>query len=97
MPSNFAASTRPCPARIVFSASISTALVKPKVLILSAICRICFFEWVRALRFQGRNADMAMVSICAFGMAVLVGNQTRGGSRAGAAALRWRLTATHTE
>jgi hypothetical protein len=59
----------------VFSASISTGLVKPKVSILSAICRICFFEWVRALRFQGRNADMAMVSICESGMAVLVGKQ----------------------
>jgi hypothetical protein len=29
--------------------SISTGLVKPKWRMLSAICWICFFEWVRAL------------------------------------------------
>ena len=56
MPRSFAASTRQWPARMVCAASISTGLVKPKVRMLSATWRICFFEWVRALRAHGLQA-----------------------------------------
>jgi hypothetical protein len=50
MPSRFAAAARPWPAMMQRSASISTGLVKPNASMLLAICRICFLEWVRALR-----------------------------------------------
>ena len=53
--SSFAASTRPWPARMCLSSSISTDLVKPNVLMLSAIWRTCLREWVRALRGHGRS------------------------------------------
>src|SRR2546427_11150016 len=42
---SFAASTRPWP-MISPSFPISTGLVKPNRRVLSAICRICFLEWV---------------------------------------------------
>ena len=58
-PSSFAAATRPWPARMVFDSSISTGLVKPKVRMLSAIWRTCFFEWVRALPGQGLRVSGA--------------------------------------
>ena len=58
-PSSFAAATRPWPARIMFDSSISTGLVKPKVRMLSAIWRTCFFEWVRALPGQGLRVSGA--------------------------------------
>ena len=63
MPRSFAASTRQWPARMVCSASISTGLVKPKVRMLSATWRICFFEWVRALRAQGFRRAGSICSI----------------------------------
>jgi len=44
-----AAATRPCPATMPPAASISTGLVQPSLVKLSAICRICFAEWVRGL------------------------------------------------
>ena len=53
MSSSRAASTRPCPARMRFSPSISTGLVKPKRRMLSAIWRSCLRECVRALRGPG--------------------------------------------
>ena len=49
-PSSLAASTRPWPAMISPSSETSTGLVNPNRSMLAAICLICFFEWVRALR-----------------------------------------------
>jgi hypothetical protein len=63
MQRSFAAWTRQWPARMVCSASISTGLVKPKVRMLSATCRICFLEWVRALRAHGRRREAAICSM----------------------------------
>jgi hypothetical protein len=37
----------------MFFSSISTGLVNPKVRMLSAIWRTCFFEWVRAFPGHG--------------------------------------------
>ena len=54
-PSSFAASTRPWPAMISWSSLIRTGLVKPKRSMEAAICLICFLEWVRALRANGRR------------------------------------------
>ena len=61
--SSRAASTRPWPARMRFSPSISTGLVKPKRRMLSAIWRICLRECVRALRGQEYNELMGKFSI----------------------------------
>lgn len=64
MPSSFAAMTRPCPAMISQSSLTSTGLVNPNRVMLSAICRTCFFEWVRALPGYGRKLPVARCSIC---------------------------------
>jgi len=48
IPSSLAASTLPCPAMISSSSLIRTGLVNPNFWMLSAICRICRLEWVRA-------------------------------------------------
>jgi hypothetical protein len=45
-----------------FSPSISTGLVNPNRRMLSAICRTCLGECVRALRGHGRNWSMCRVS-----------------------------------
>ena len=52
LPSRRAAASRPCPARIVLASSIRIGLVKPNFWMLSAICLICAFECVRALRLK---------------------------------------------
>jgi hypothetical protein len=52
-PRSFAASKRPCPARSVEVSSMITGTVKPKASMLLAICSICFFECVCALRGLG--------------------------------------------
>ena len=57
MPSRRAASTRPWPAMISPSSDTSTGFVKPKRSMLSAICRICFLECVRALRAYGFSEE----------------------------------------
>ena len=56
MRSSFAASRRPCPARIILWESTRIGSVKPKRSILSAICRICRFECVLELCGQGLSA-----------------------------------------
>ena len=48
IPSDLAASSRPCPAMSMLFSSIRTGAAKPTAWILAAICRICFFECVRA-------------------------------------------------
>src|SRR5258707_14658397 len=63
MPRSLAASTRPWPAMICFASSIKTGLQNPNVLMLFAICRICFFECVRALLGYGRNSLTGITSI----------------------------------
>src|ERR1700676_2839418 len=49
MPSSRAAASRPCPAITLRSASTSTGTLKPKALMLFAICRICFLLWRRSV------------------------------------------------
>jgi hypothetical protein len=46
---NLAAASLPWPAITSRSSETRMGLAKPKRSIESAICRICFFEWVRAL------------------------------------------------
>jgi hypothetical protein len=41
----------------------AVGLTKPKRRMLWAICRICFLEWVRALRRYGMRASMLFNSI----------------------------------
>jgi hypothetical protein len=52
-------------------------LVKPKVRMLSAICRICFFEWVRAFFAQGRSASSGSISMVSSRMALLLSESTQ--------------------
>ena len=59
MPSNFAASSRPCPAITLPFSSTKIGLVKPNARMLSAICRICRLLWVRGLRASGWRANIA--------------------------------------
>src|SRR6266568_6240951 len=56
-PTSLAASTRPCPAMMLFSLSIRTGWVNPNSLMLAAIWRICRLECVRAFRAYGRSAS----------------------------------------
>jgi hypothetical protein len=53
MPSCLAARSRPWPATTVPVASMRSGFVKPNVLIESAICWICFAEWVRGFPRRG--------------------------------------------
>src|SRR5215211_3932744 len=46
------------------AASTRTGFVKPKRSIDAAICRTCFLEWVRALRFQGWSSVGGCHSTC---------------------------------
>ncbi len=48
IPSDLAASSRPCPAMSILFSSIRIGAAKPTARMLAAICRICFFECVRA-------------------------------------------------
>ena len=43
IPSDLAASSRPCPAMSTLCSSIRTGAAKPTARMLAAICRICFF------------------------------------------------------
>jgi hypothetical protein len=67
-----AASTLPCPSMIASSSPISTGLVKPNSRMLSAICRICFLEWVRAFLAQGRRRATAIASMTVGSMWILL-------------------------
>jgi hypothetical protein len=60
---NLAAATRPCPAKILLSASIKTGLVNPNVAMHSPIWRSCFFECVLAFFAQDFSSPMAISSI----------------------------------
>src|SRR6516162_6758699 len=53
MPSSRAAKRRPGPATTLPSRSIKIGTLKPKVLMLWAICRICFLLWQRGLLGSG--------------------------------------------
>src|SRR5262249_51640447 len=63
MPRSLAASRRPWPAMICFASSTRTGLQKPNLAMLFAICRICFFECVRALFGYGRSSRTGVYSI----------------------------------
>src|SRR5262245_10948859 len=57
------------------SSPIRTGLVKPNRRMLSAICRICFLEWVRALPGWGRRPTTGMGSIAiGWGVALVRGD-----------------------
>jgi hypothetical protein len=55
--------------------SIRTGLVKPNSRMLSAICRICFREWLRALREQGVRDPSAKYSMLRVGEVTTVSLQ----------------------
>ena len=63
MPSSFAASTRPWPARIMSCAIDEDRIGEAELSMLSAICRICFFECVRAFLAQGFSSLVLRYSI----------------------------------
>ena len=56
MPSSPQASNRPCPAITLSSASTSTGTLKPKVLMLLAICLICFLLCWRGFAGSGLSS-----------------------------------------
>src|SRR5215468_1215507 len=49
---------------MLLPSSIRIGTTKPKAVILSAIWRICFFEWVLALRALGRSCCPASYCCC---------------------------------
>jgi hypothetical protein len=68
--------------------SIRIGTRKPKAVVLSAIWRICFFEWVRALRALGLIASTAIHCIVTIGFSLSSGKQAE---RTGFG-LRWLRT-----
>ena len=64
MPSDLAASSRPCPAMSTLCSSTRTGAAKPSSRMLAAICPICFFECVRLFLAFGLICSMGRLCTC---------------------------------